>query len=311
MMILIPAVLIITIVGGAVLGLFAVMVPENQAVLLFKLGGSVSNYQLQLVFDSMCEKLSGKDEKDKSQIATLVASLENYGAAVSVVGGSEAYQTPGTTPEEMMAEVSAITGMESLQNTPLFIRNDKGLVYNMPVTNQNNQRVRLLVVSPELTLAENAYSIWDSWDSIKATIKLGAVLVAGIAVVMVVITGIVLAGKLYKTIIVPLKSIQRGTREIRDGNLDCPVEVNSRDELGEVCEDFEDMRIRLKESVELKEKYENARKELIAGISHDLSTPLTAIKGYTSGLLEGVANTPEKKSHYLQTIYDTACDMEG
>lgn len=153
------------------------MVPENQAVLLFKLGGSVSNYQLQLVFDSMCEKLSGKDEKDKSKIASLLESLETYGAAVSVVGGPEAYQTPGTTLEAMLAEANVITGMDTLQNTPLFIRNDKGLVYNMPVINQNNQRVRLLVVSQKLTLAENAYAIWDGWDSIKAMIKLGGVLV--------------------------------------------------------------------------------------------------------------------------------------
>ena len=71
------------------------------------------------------------------------------------------------------------------------------------------------------------------------------------------------------------------------------------------------MRIRLKESVELQQRYESSRKELIAGISHDLSTPLTSIKGYAGGLLDGVANTPEKQKHYLRTIYDTACDMEG
>ena len=56
--------------------------------------------------------------------------------------------------------------------------------------------------------------------------------------------------------------------------------------------------------------YEQGRKELIAGISHDLSTPLTSIKGYVSGLLDGIANTPEKQEHYLKTIYHTACDME-
>lgn len=93
------------------------------------------------------------------------------------MGGPEGYQTPGTTLEAMLAEANVITGMDTLQNTPLFIRNDKGLVYNMPVINQNNQRVRLLVVSQKLTLAENAYAIWDGWDSIKAMIKLGGVLV--------------------------------------------------------------------------------------------------------------------------------------
>ena len=126
-----------------------------------------------------------------------------------------------------------------------------------------------------------------------------------------ILTGLVLAGKLYKTMIHPIKSIQKGAREIRDGVLDHPVEVYSKDELGEVCGDFEEMRVRLKESVELQQRYESSRKELIAGISHDLSTPLTSIKGYAGGILDGVANTPEKQKHYLCTIYDTACDMEG
>ncbi len=73
---------------------------------------------------------------------------------------------------------------------------------------------------------------------------------------------------------------------------------------------FDQMRRRLQESVQAQQAYEQGRKELIAGISHDLSTPLTSIKGYVSGLLDGIANTPEKQEHYLKTIYHTACDME-
>jgi signal transduction histidine kinase len=57
------------------------------------------------------------------------------------------------------------------------------------------------------------------------------------------------------------------------------------------------------------QKYEESRKELIAGISHDLGTPLTLIKGYVSGILDGVANTPEKIGNYLRTINSTADNM--
>ena len=38
--------------------------------------------------------------------------------------------------------------------------------------------------------------------------------------------------------------------------------------------------------------------------------PLTTIKGYVSGILDGVADTPEKREHYLRTIYDRACGMD-
>ena len=78
-----------------------------------------------------------------------------------------------------------------------------------------------------------------------------------------------------------------------------------------MCADFDEMRLRLRDSVKSQQRYEDNRKELLAGISHDLSTPLTAIKGYVSGLIDGIADTPEKQAHYLKTIYSTACDMDN
>ena len=49
---------------------------------------------------------------------------------------------------------------------------------------------------------------------------------------------------------------------------------------------------------------------MIAGISHDLRTPLTSIKGYVSGLIDGIADSPEKQQKYLTTIYNTASEMD-
>ena len=88
------------------------------------------------------------------------------------------------------------------------------------------------------------------------------------------------------------------------------MEIEDNDEIGELCADFEEMRIRLKESTEEKVVFDSQNRELISNISHDLKTPITAVKGYVEGLLDGVADTPEKQEKYLRTIYNKANEMD-
>lgn len=115
---------------------------------------------------------------------------------------------------------------------------------------------------------------------------------------------------IYRSILTPIETLKKATRNIRDGNLDFEVEIGDDDEIGELCADFEEMRIRLKESTEEKVVFDRQNKELISNISHDLKTPITAVKGYVEGLLDGVADTPEKQKKYLRTIYNKANDMD-
>lgn len=114
----------------------------------------------------------------------------------------------------------------------------------------------------------------------------------------------------YSSVLRPLSKLQEATRKIRDGNLDFTLEVEEDDEIGELCQDFEEMRIRLKENAEEKIQYDIENKELISNISHDLKTPITAIKGYVEGIMDGVASSPEKLDKYIRTIYNKANDMD-
>ncbi len=123
------------------------------------------------------------------------------------------------------------------------------------------------------------------------------------------LTASILMFWVYQSIVKPLNVLRIATNQIRDGDLEHSVQSESDDEIGELCADFEEMRIRLKELIDSRLQYEEDIKELISNISHDLKTPLTAIKGYAEGLMDGVADTPEKQDKYLKTIYTKANDM--
>jgi signal transduction histidine kinase len=70
------------------------------------------------------------------------------------------------------------------------------------------------------------------------------------------------------------------------------------------------MRKRLKESTEEKLQNDTENRALISNITHDLKTPVTAIKGYAEGIIDGVADTKEKQEKYVRTIYSKATDLD-
>ena len=127
---------------------------------------------------------------------------------------------------------------------------------------------------------------------------------------ILIFTSMILTAWIYKSIVTPIHHLQVATKKITDGNLDFEMPAGGEDEIGELCTDFEEMRRRLKETAEEKLEAEKQNKELISNISHDLKTPITAVKGYVEGLMDGVADTPEKQEKYIRTIYNKANDME-
>ena len=129
-------------------------------------------------------------------------------------------------------------------------------------------------------------------------------------VLIICFTAGILVMWVHRSILQPLHKMQEATKQIRDGNLDFTLDVDSDDEIGMLCQDFEEMRIRLKESADEKVQYDKESKELISNISHDLKTPITAIKGYVEGIQDGVASSPEKIGKYIRTIYNKANDMD-
>lgn len=112
-------------------------------------------------------------------------------------------------------------------------------------------------------------------------------------------------------ILPPMKEIRKGMQRVKNGEPGEEIRILRQDELGEVCAEFNEMLRCLQRSKEEQRKYESYRRELISGISHDLRTPLTTIRGYVGGILDSIADTEEKKHRYLLAIQTRTADLEN
>ncbi|MGI6711537.1 MAG: sensor histidine kinase [Bacillota bacterium] len=116
------------------------------------------------------------------------------------------------------------------------------------------------------------------------------------------VTNFFTAHQISKAILKPINNLQAAAAEISKGNLEHQIIEEGDQEIQGLCRDLEMMRIKLKELIHTQLKYEDNRKMLVGNISHDLKTPVTSIKGYVEGILDGVADNPEKIKKYLHTI---------
>lgn len=130
-----------------------------------------------------------------------------------------------------------------------------------------------------------------------------------LVLLMAALAGLALSRLMAIQLLKPLNKLRRVAAQVSRGDLDTPVQADSKDEIGDTLRAFEKTRTELKASREKQLLYDQSRKELLAGIAHDLATPLTKIQGYASGIKDGIADTPEKQQRYLDKILETAENM--
>ncbi|ETP71070.1 putative histidine kinase, partial [Lachnospiraceae bacterium JC7] len=81
-----------------------------------------------------------------------------------------------------------------------------------------------------------------------------------------------------------------------------PISYSGPRELEEICESYNDMAEALRKSDEERRRLEEGRERMLAGISHDLKTPVTVIQGYANAILDGTI-TPRNEMTYVETIF--------
>ena len=151
-----------------------------------------------------------------------------------------------------------------------------------------------------------AYIVTTVKNIVSSSLLISIVLVV---IFVLVVTGLFLTRWIRNGVFVPLTQLNTAMQHIADGDFDYVMESKGTGEIANLYENYNQMRLRLKESAEEKIQADRQNRELISNISHDLKTPITSIKGYVEGIMDGVADTPEKMDRYIKTIYNKANDM--
>ncbi|WP_315071516.1 HAMP domain-containing sensor histidine kinase [uncultured Clostridium sp.] len=288
LMLVIPAILSLIMVGGTILGVMEIMGEHDPNEKFFyesmdKINKITNKWSENMNLDQMKTDIDKFNEKNKDNNISL-----------SIYEGQELLY-----PSSTLEDTSILNTALSKDGNHMFIMD------NIAVYKERVDKYNIVIEDTDFT----HHNKEDDKAYDRMIFTLGVVMFF-VVIAIILLTNRFLTRFVFKRIITPLETLVYGVHQIRDGNLDFHIDYNEKDEFEEICSDFNEMAQRLLDSVKARQKDEANRKELIAGISHDLRTPLTSIKAYVEGLETGVASTPETQKRYLDTIKNKTSDLE-
>ena len=302
LMIVIPIAVLLAI--GAVLlgGLRHAGTLQQQALaLLWPEEGRTLSVQVAL------SSLRAESEKRKFKLDNIerdIHVLEGAGVRILTVAKEKdsAYLTPGSNPDELQHIVARKCGV---RGSALSWDMD-GLVFRYEGLRSGTVIMGVGDV-PMMRGDEPPPIPHDTRDFILNAALILLILTTSAGILLL---GRYLARLLSAQILTPLEEMRRAAAAIQRGDLSHELPPMGSDEVGATCRAFDEMRRELLRARVREEREEARRRELFIGILHDIATPLTAIKGYASGILDGIARTPEKQRTYAERISQSAATME-
>jgi len=235
---------------------------------------------------------------DKAYLEELDVRLEAKLSTITVFkNGSLKYTSSDMNKKEIEELLADTAGTSNLSDTGTY----KGGKY---------QKLIKQIYFEDSAGNKYTVAIVTSLDQVIPQLKVLGIQALTAVVLALFIISMMLGIWIYGSIVKPVGRLRLATNNIKNGNFDFEMPKATNDEIGDVCKDFEEMRVILKQSAQDKINSDKEEKELIRNISHDLKTPLTSIKGYVEGILDGVADTPEKREKYLRTIANKVNDMD-
>lgn len=182
----------------------------------------------------------------------------------------------GNAQELTNGEVQEILGVKSPDGS------ENNFVYINPVMNENTYKGSVIILTPEMELRNKINSVYFLiWISS---------LLALIASVFIIYYFA------QRILIRPLYDLNEVSKKIANGDFSKRAHISSDDEIGQLGESFNTM-------AESMENTEVNRREFISNISHELRSPITSIKGFISGMLDGII-PKDKENYYLKVVYE-------
>jgi signal transduction histidine kinase len=108
---------------------------------------------------------------------------------------------------------------------------------------------------------------------------------------------VLLAALIARSVAKPLHQIARAAEAIAAGEYDQKLDIKRPDEVRVLADSFEAMAQQVKAS-------QQAMRDLVANVSHDLKTPLTSIQGFAQALLEGATQDEAARQRAASVIYE-------
>ena len=243
------------------------------------------------------ENIAEEDERrleDKAFLEDLNEEASRVSSYIVVRKGTEEYYTGNEEMSGRFFSRLPAYGFESKDSNSGFYYNDmQKLVKQIDFVFSDGDEGSLFLVTRVNSVVSRSFLIY----------------LFSAIIFILVLTSIVLTQWVYKGFFEPINRLNVAMQQIAEGNFEYSLTSEDTNEIGELYRNYEDMRLRLKESTEEKIQNERQNRELVSNISHDLKTPITAIKGYVEGIMDGVGDTPEKMDRYIKTIYTKANDM--
>lgn len=231
-------------------------------------------------------------------INNLATKLNRYGFSICVEIDSEViYSNTDFPVSELIDGIGNYFEMD--EKVHIYVQD------NITVLTQNDMNEKMKVFA----IAGEYHEFWSQKNSLTTILIL--LLIDGIFCIgALLIISQIFTKRLIEHITNPLDALSEGAKRMKEGNFSEPVKYKGDIEFEYVCDAFNEMQEHITEANAEKESYEKVRVEMVAGISHDLRTPLTAIRGTIKGLKDGVATTPELREKFLDTAYRRTIEMD-